>query len=87
MGPLQALLYDGHPFGFPNARAPSAAAGHHLDDVKAQWKPSSTHDRLIIVLIRPAATSELADRVAQGLRACRRGAPAGLPALARRRTA
>ncbi len=64
---LQALLYDGHPFGFPGEGTVSGLKAITLDDVKAQWKALFTRDRLIIGLIGKMATGELAARVSDGL--------------------
>ena len=73
---LQALLYDGHPFGFPSEGTVSGLKAITLDDVKSQWRTFFTRDRLMIGLIGKAATSELADRVAEGLSSLpREGAP------------
>ena len=73
---LQALLYDGHPFGFPTEGTVGGLKAITLEDVKAQWKALFTRDRLIIGLIGQQANGELADRVALGLASLpREGAP------------
>jgi len=64
---LQALLYDGHPFGFPTEGTVAGLKAITLDDVKSQWKALFTRDRLIIGLIGKLASSELAGRVSDGL--------------------
>ena len=64
---LQALLYDGHPFGFPSEGTVKGLESITLGDVISQWKALFTRDRLVIGLIGKQATPQLADRVAAGL--------------------
>ena len=48
---LQALLYDGHPYGFPVEGTASGLRAITLEDVKNQWKTRFTRDRLVVGLI------------------------------------
>jgi len=66
---LQALIFDGHPYGVPVEGTVQGLKAITLDDVRAQWRRVFTRDRLTVGVAGRAASGELVDRIEKGLEA------------------
>ncbi len=64
---LQALIFDGHPYGVPVDGTIQGLKSITLQDVRAQWQRVFARDRLVVGVAGRAANDALVDRIERGL--------------------
>jgi zinc protease len=64
---LQAMIFDGHPFGVPVEGTVQGLKSITLEDVRAQWRRVFTRDRLIVGVAIRTGGDALVDRIETGL--------------------